>query len=237
MHLVEVGVVMVVQAVLLLLLHDVPRNLPVVALDVPQRVLRVDGAAVGRVRVVGGVLPVGEGVRGRGGRGGRPEEAVRLQVVVAEVLSIGGVGALVLDAAVVGGGGVGRRLLPGAAAGGAVDDGRPAALPLGLERLGLGAAAAAAADEGEGDGEREDDDHDDDGDEPRLAGEGRGRGGGRVRPHVDDERLGVGAAHELVGLQAEAHAQVAHGLHHRLLEEGLAKRERQNSRHVSLAST
>ena len=41
-------------------------------------------------------------------------------------------------------------------------------------------------------------------------------------PDVDDEGLRVGSAHELVGLQAEAHPQVApHRLHHRLLEEPL----------------
>ena len=40
-------------------------------------------------------------------------------------------------------------------------------------------------------------------------------------PDVYDERLCVWAAHELVGLEAEAHPQVAHSLHHRLLEEPL----------------
>ena len=42
-----------------------------------------------------------------------------------------------------------------------------------------------------------------------------------LSPDVDDECLCVGPAHELVGLEAEADAQVAHRLHHRLLEEPL----------------
>ena len=118
---------------LLLLLHDVRRDLDAVAvLDVPEGVLRVDGAAVGRVGVVGAV-----GRRDDEVGLGRGEEPVRLEVVVAQVL--GGVHALVLDAAVVAGRGVGRRLLRLLPCGGpcAVDDCGP--LPFSsaicLERL------------------------------------------------------------------------------------------------------
>ena len=65
----------------MLLLHDIGRDLDsaVVALDVPERVLRVDGSSVGRVGVVGSVGD-DEVALGRG------EETVRLQVVVAQVL-------------------------------------------------------------------------------------------------------------------------------------------------------
>ena len=62
---------------LLLLLHDVRGDVGV--LDVPEGVLRVDGAAVGRVGVVGADV-VGLGM------GRREEPDVRLQVVVAQVL-------------------------------------------------------------------------------------------------------------------------------------------------------
>ena len=46
-----------------------------------------------------------------------------------------------------------------------------------------------------------------------------------LSPDIYDERLRVGPAHELVGLEAEPHAQVAHRLHHRLLEEPLVTRD------------